>query len=253
MNSKTLVIAGMHRSGTSLVAHYLNECGFYIGDDLLNIDLAPSQASQGHHEDKAFLKFHTDVLKAQRVEVFVSRESKLPIKVSPEMRARASQLVASRENFSQWAWKDPRTTLFLDFWNEMLDQPKYLFLFRHPLTVVDSILRRGTDRHITKKPIIGLRAWNVYNYQILKFFKAHSSESFLCEIDTLITQPQQLRNKLEKDWDFELKSVSFEEVFTKKAFNADDSISQPLGRWFSRDIAKAESLYAQLVEMASNQ
>jgi hypothetical protein len=45
-------------------------------------------------------------------------------------------------SYENWGWKEPRATLFLDFWRATLPDLKFLALYRHYAQVVDSLLRR---------------------------------------------------------------------------------------------------------------
>ncbi|QJX01931.1 hypothetical protein HML84_06000 [Alcanivorax sp. IO_7] len=59
MSSTTVIIAGMHRSGTSLTASLLKDAGVDIGDDLL----PPAPDNQrGFFEDRGFQEFHEQVM-----------------------------------------------------------------------------------------------------------------------------------------------------------------------------------------------
>ena len=49
--NKVLVILGMHRSGTSLVANWLHDCGLHVGDRLLEGTFANEK---GYFEDLIF-------------------------------------------------------------------------------------------------------------------------------------------------------------------------------------------------------
>ena len=51
MNGKVFFLAGMHRSGTSLTAMWLQKCGFQLGDNLLS---GAWDNKYGHFEDKDF-------------------------------------------------------------------------------------------------------------------------------------------------------------------------------------------------------
>ena len=62
---------------------------------------------------------------------------------SPE-RAPAASLEAPghRRDIDLWGWKDPRTSLLLTFWDSLLDEARYLFVYRHPVDVLSSLVRR---------------------------------------------------------------------------------------------------------------
>jgi hypothetical protein len=259
MSSKALIITGMHRSGTSLTAHYLNECGIYIGDRLTNSNLNQSRSFySGHHEDREFSDFHKYVLKKKRIDAFLGRrftlpvQYKLPICVDVRDRQTALNLVASRSDLPQWGWKDPRTSLFLDFWHEVLSDVSYLFLFRHPLAVVDSLIRRGAETHITRKPVIGLRVWKLYNQQVLRFWKQHSDVSLLCDIDELIDDPDAVRLYLQEKMGFQLHPVPLEDIFKRQAFRSEYSPKmEQLKEKYPREVAECLSLYEEIRSLSN--
>ena len=60
MNSKVLVIVGMHRSGTSVITQWLYRCGLFIGNNLVGPDTGNEQ---GHFEDADFLRLHQKFLR----------------------------------------------------------------------------------------------------------------------------------------------------------------------------------------------
>ena len=211
-----LIITGMHRSGTSLVARYLQQCGLHIGERILNPDIGNPL---GYYEDIEILQFHKDILVKLGVDAFLTDETKLPLRIDDTDQKRAHELVYSKSVKSQWGWKEPRTTLFLDFWDKILNNARYLFLFRHPLLVVDSLVRRGTDPHIVKKPIIGLKAWRIYNQEILRFWNSHRDKAVICEIDDVIRSAEHLCKYLINKFDISLVPTPFERVFVKQVFH----------------------------------
>ena len=79
---------------------------------------------------------------------------------------------------SCWGWKDPRTCLFLDFWREHLPEARFLFVYRPPLEVLMSLVRRGQFRDLGLMD--GLGAWRVYNTQVAAFCARYPERTFLC-------------------------------------------------------------------------
>lgn len=213
---RVLIVAGMCRSGTSLVSHYLKRCGLNMGEKLL-----PSDAGNelGYFEDEDFLNFHKAVLSKNGIHTFHTDKANLPIRVERADRDRALEMIRGRKNLGQWGWKEPRTTLFLDFWFEIVENARFLFLLRHPLGVADSLLRRGTDPDILRKPILGLKAWRIYNEEILRFVKMHPEVSLVYKIDDLICEPEKICVKLEKQFQIKLNVASFEQVFSEEHFH----------------------------------
>lgn len=256
MDSKVLIITGMHRSGTSLIAEYLSECGLFVGSDLLNLtaDSADS-AYNGHHEDKAFFKLHDQMLKRLHISPFPRYRFRLTNRFNVQEKRTAKALVDARKNLPQWGWKDPRTALFLEAWQDVIPEAKHLLLIRNPLSVVDSLLRRATDQQVTEKPIVGLRAWMVYNYRIRSFLQRHPDSCLLCDIDELISHPQAICSLVEKQLGLALTPVPFESVFSKKGFRAGrseavDRLKSRHGREVTRSLKLYEDLLSKCAPMA---
>jgi hypothetical protein len=124
-----LVIAGMHRSGTSLVAGLCQAAGLHVGDRLLG---AYRGNEAGHFEDLDFVEWHQLVLRANGLapEGFVAEATP---QVPAALERKAEALVATRrEPGGIWGWKDPRTTLHLEFWRRVVPEARFLFIVRRP-------------------------------------------------------------------------------------------------------------------------
>src|SRR5436305_1664761 len=148
--SRPVVITGMHRSGTSLVASYLSTLGIQMGDRLIPAD---RRNPRGYFEDTGFVELHGRILRDATVEEPGHRDwgwtesERLDRGVLARYAGEARALAAGRAGGEGvWGWKDPRTTLLLDFWDEILEErPLYLLLYRLPWEVFDSMQRLGAD------------------------------------------------------------------------------------------------------------
>jgi glycosyltransferase involved in cell wall biosynthesis len=182
---RILVIAGMHRSGTSLLAALAGEAGFDMGARLL---AAGPGNPGGHFEDLDFLELHDAALAARGA---------ASLAVAPDFRfaPTAAELAAARELLRQrqakprWGFKDPRATLFLDFWSDLLPEARFLLLYRHPAAVILSLLRRGLDLDAIADPAVALRCWEVYNGRALAFRREHPERCELWELRALAADP----------------------------------------------------------------
>lgn len=199
--SKVLVIVGMHRSGTSLLAHYVQECGLFIGSDLLGKH--PSNPA-GHFEDREFLSLHNELLAAHAMDHKIT--SKIPWVIDGTFYKRAETLISQRNKYESWGWKDPRTCLFLDFWNAMLPQTTvYLVCYRNYSQVIKSLLvrdivryRRVTNRlerilnprfntkQISQYAEENLKMWIHYNSEILQLLESKKPQCILMPFDEMI-------------------------------------------------------------------
>jgi GT2 family glycosyltransferase/glycosyltransferase involved in cell wall biosynthesis len=178
-----LIITGMHRSGTSLTASLLQSAGLFIGHRLMG---AGCGNAAGHFEDLDFYDLHRKALRAtgHADEGFVkSAHVDLPQPLEQEAR----QLIAARESLGEpWGWKDPRSTLFLDHWQRLLPHSFYLFVFRAPWEVVDSLYRRS-DEVFGLNPQLALDTWYHYNVRLKQFVQRHTDQSLIYELPQVIS------------------------------------------------------------------
>jgi hypothetical protein len=187
MNSATpLVITGMHRSGTSLVARFFYHAGVDMGERF--VGARPSNP-YGHYEDVEILEFHRNILLR---EFGHSMWVPGPPPLSATDRIRAEDLIMVRMEKSHWGWKEPRTSLFLDMWGELLPGALFLFVVRHPLLVLDSLSRRNHTRfyHFGKHNTF-LKAWLTYNRACLDFYRSHRPRSLLIMLEGVLQQMEQ--------------------------------------------------------------
>ena len=253
MDRKILIITGMHRSGTSLISQYLNKCGIDIGKELINLDsISSDSAFNGHHEDKDFLDFHESLLqKSWKIPfkkanyAFPTNEFALPLFIGQKEQLEAERIIQKRAKLEQWGWKDPRTSLFLDFWQQRLKDSTYLLLFRHPLTVVDSVVRRGTDKTVIAKPEIALKTWILFNKKILSFQEKHQDRCIVFNIQDIIESPSSLCQALQQKFDFNLTAIDFTTVYKQKSLKQE---STDLAKLYSFD-TKHKNLLSKSMEI----
>ena len=183
--TRPLVITGMHRSGTSLVASLFAGAGVNVGTRLIG---ASRGNARGHWEDLDFYEFHARVLEANGVgsEGFSCAADLI---VPPPLRDEAVAVVAAKAAAATpWGWKDPRTTLFLEFWQSLLPEAVFVFVFRSPWEVADSLFRRG-DELFVRHPAFAVRVWHHYNRRILDFCTAHAPRCLVTEVTQMVADP----------------------------------------------------------------
>lgn len=180
---QVLIVGGMHRSGTSLLASLCEGAGVSMGDRLLGVGGGGNP--KGHYEDCDFLEFHQQALLANGLNP-AGYTTQATIHVPEAMLDRAESLIASRSGPDRlWGWKDPRTILFLDFWHALLPNAKYLFVFRSPWEVIESFFRRG-DGEFIHNPSLAVSVWLHYNRLIVDFVKRHPSQCVFKELSQAI-------------------------------------------------------------------
>lgn len=195
--SRPVVITGMHRSGTSLVASYLASLGIGLGDRLLAAD---ARNPHGYFEDADFRQLQGEILTdgtpgddgGHRDWGWTENE-RLDRGRLAHWTEPARALAAARSGRpGLWGWKDPRTSLLLDFWDEILDhRALYVLLYRFPWEVADSMQRVGADVFLDH-PEYAYRIWAFYNRHLLDFHRRHPDRSLLVSTNALLRDPARL-------------------------------------------------------------
>ncbi|PSB14452.1 hypothetical protein C7B69_19075 [filamentous cyanobacterium Phorm 46] len=205
-----LIITGMHRSGTSLTAAFLQAIGLELGDNLLRGNY---WNPKGYFEDIDFVEFQRTVLQtcsrfdeAGFPDWGWTESEQLDKQKLNTNQETAQQLVKSRSHQSGfWGWKDPRTSLMLDFWNQIIPNARYLFVYRYPWDVADSILRLNIP-FFSERPESCLKVWKFYNRHILEFYKKHSHQCLLVSLNALLASPDRVLELLTTKLNLPLKS-----------------------------------------------
>lgn len=241
MNSRTLVILGMHRSGTSLTANWVSKCGLNLGSELLGSSFGNPK---GHYEDIDFFKLHKRILESNN---FPSSGliTEQPL-INHYFNKKLVEIVTRKSSLNkQWGWKEPRTCLFIDDYRELLgDSGKYIIVYRPFHQVVYSLLRRDIktfdlnypnrnlknkvkfivkknkfhENIIEKKKNHYLECWNFYNKKIISFISTTKKEKYIVtNQEHLLKEDQNIFEKLQ-DWNFDLKYFQFSKVFQSSLF-----------------------------------
>jgi len=144
VHKNVICIIGMHRSGTSMVARLMNQCGLNLGPE--ERLLGPNaDNTMGHFEHMGFLEIDDALLKH-----FGGSWDNPPILNSGwendinlgELVAKAEKLIDTFTNSAPWGWKEPRTTLLLPFWQKLLPHLRYVICIRDPLEAARSLATR---------------------------------------------------------------------------------------------------------------
>ncbi len=198
---QTLIITGMHRSGTSLTASLLESAGVDVGRRLLQ---SHESNKKGHFENLDFLDFHSKVLFSQGVSPDGWTEE--TVTVPEQFLAKAKSIVQKNMSQPVWGWKEPRTTLFLDFWANLLPEAKFIFVYRSPWEVIDSLYRRG-DATFVDNPNFALQVWLNYNEIIRNFCDRFSKRCLLFKLENIIKDPNILVTSIKDKFGIPLKAV----------------------------------------------
>ncbi len=160
--SKVVIILGMHRSGTSLIAGILHHLGVDMGRHLLGRSWSNPL---GHFENIEFLDLNERILKeaggSWREPPRKEKILELNGKFSEEIRN-----VIKKNKNNVWGWKDPRTVLTIDLFINFLENPYFIVCNRNVMDIAKSLYKRD------KIPIEeGLNLIKIYINRINEFFR----------------------------------------------------------------------------------
>jgi len=168
---KTIVILGMHRSATSLLARTLHgEC--YLGSDKWFIPPAHDNP-KGFFEDRRIVLFNDLMLSSQGaswdnpIVMDIDRLNKTQLDNGQSLVEYAKGILSDmykEAGDKTLGIKDPRMCLLIDFWWPLLENPQIVCSFRDEEGIAKSLHTRSGMK-IEK----GIEITRFYNNEVKKF------------------------------------------------------------------------------------
>lgn len=154
----SVVVLGMHRSGTSAAAGALRAAGLEVPDDSYLKPLARDEL-KGFFEPLELVELNEELLVRLGGDWSAPpADTEWTDPTISTLRARAADTFQRVMPPERWLWKDPRTCLTLPFWLDALDvRPHILFVYRDPREVARSLAQRARF-----SPFVGLALWERY-------------------------------------------------------------------------------------------
>ena len=147
MKKQAIVVLGMHRSGTSLLAKALEIFEYDFSENLMQ----PNQDNpSGFWEDVDIVELNESLLSSNQVSWDIPIDPR-SYDFSNDFKDRARRVLDSKfSERSRLIIKDPRISILLKFWSEQLAEldvhVKYVVSYRNPLSVASSLkFRDGID------------------------------------------------------------------------------------------------------------
>ncbi len=172
ISQQPIIILGMHRSGTSILAEILGNLGVFLGNDQ-NI----------HKESKFFLESNNLLLNVAHAnwDYPLLFENLINEKTSANAAVNLLKSLVNNNSFKNfwgmknlltlnyrkiiWGWKEPRTTITFPIWHKLYPNAKYIFIIRNGVDVAFSLKNREYKR-------IGQIQNNVYSLRCLNIDEA---------------------------------------------------------------------------------
>ena len=182
---KTVIVLGMHRSGSSMVSEILSRLGVNMGKETL----APGKDNErGFFENKYFFELNRKILaKAGGNWVKIpSRKSILKLKKDKSLIKQMKNIFNSQKD-KIFGWKDPRTTITFPLYEPFLKNPYIIICKRNQRAIARSLKKRNNfpinfSLKLTSKYLKRLKEYNLSkSYPVLKldyenFFKDPKKE-----------------------------------------------------------------------------
>ncbi len=196
MSHDLYIVTGMHRTGTSLVAHMLEVYGISLPGEL--VEAAPDN-EKGFFEDKAFVALNDELLDFMglnwsSLSGFGLTEGDFNSPRFNHLKSKASALLEERHAAGvSWAFKDPRVARLWPFWAKLLDKQgintRLVIPFRAPAEVVGSLAKRNEFNSLKSQCL-----YFQYYYEIIS--ASASLPTLFLDYHRVLAEPRQALHDL---------------------------------------------------------
>ena len=228
-----------------MLTRLLHACGLYLGP---KDALMPPQADNpdGFWEHLGFVALNDELLDALGGAWDLPPKAEENFSDAPRMdslRMKGRLLIEGFDSADVWGWKDPRNSLTLPFWQDLLPELKTLIMVRNPLEVAYSMRKRNGTSYA-----FGLRLWEIYNRRLIE--TADNYERLFTHYDLFFQNPEQ---ELQRIANFiglpDAKIRGAAELVATRRRHTHFSVDQLLDAGVSREVVE---LYRMLIAQASS-
>ena len=201
-----IVIAGMHRSGTSLLANMLETLGLNLGEKLQEAD---QYNPDGYKEDTEILNINRNLFKRLLNSeqgwpdwgwTTKSNDEEQSLEPDRLWEKEATEYLARRAKEHQlFGWKDPRNSLLLNSFDKINDNIKVIAVYRAPWEIVEA-LQSLQSKIFQANPHWCIKIWAHYNQKLIDFHAANPHKIILIKSEDLKEDPSCLPKVLSKKW-----------------------------------------------------
>jgi hypothetical protein len=256
LESRAVIVVGMHRSGTSAVARGLQALSVYLGKDFLD---AQPENPTGYWEDKGVVEINERVLKTLGLRwddaspIARARFRAFRIRM---LRAAAARYV--RRTFGSqplWGFKDPRTIRLLPFWQGVFHRctvaDSYVVVIRNPRSVAASLFRRQAMDAAEAQ-----RLWLIHMVPFLR--DVRNRPMVVVDYDLLMLQPRTQLERIAGALNLSLNATNAGEVDRFAADFLDETLRHSIFASNELDHSGPEGrltheAYALLYELAADE
>jgi GT2 family glycosyltransferase len=159
-----ILILGMHRSGTSIVARLLNMMGAYFAPEGVSTG-ASAENPKGFWERRDVRALNDMLLQSagadwDRLSSF--SRVRVPKESAAHFKKEAGKIILAMDAHRPWFLKEPRLCVLAPLWLDLLELPVCVIVYRSPLEVARSLEMRNEF-----SPAFSLALWERYNVAAL--------------------------------------------------------------------------------------
>ncbi len=170
-----IIIIGMHRSGTSLLAKALKDSGLFIGTKIeensesiffrkINNWLLHQSSATWDYPAPIYNLLNNDTVRAMSVE-YIKTLMNMPHIIEFTGLKKYIANKCSFPSYKEWGWKDPRNTFTLPIWLDIFPEAKIVHIRRHGTDVAQSLLLRYKANLATAQRLNKKRRFLYYMYK----------------------------------------------------------------------------------------
>lgn len=181
------VVLGMHKSGTTLVSQILHHSGINMGDE---IDTQVGYDKGNQYERVSTWQLNEDIL-GSRGKLSIDIGTPQSLVLTDDQRRRMRSIIDDAcRAYSDWGFKDPRTTLTYPLWAQELPEHKIIAIYR-PIDQLwqryrPKLHRRYRDPKMAYKLVL---RWSEHNTSIVQVLNNTASPFAVFEFGDLMRVP----------------------------------------------------------------
>lgn len=200
---KNALILGSGRSGTSLLAGTLANCGYFLGE---NSYPANEENPKGYFEDDRINRINEELL-AQVVPFRIGGVlrkylmplsmpygmrwlARVPLKTHLSCSASLANRIESFTRYEPYCFKDPRLSYTLQLWRPFLKNTVFLCVFRNPAATVNSIITHCSKGEYRRGIIMNAQrafaVWELIYQHILEIHYVQGGEWVFVHYDQML-------------------------------------------------------------------
>ncbi|WP_198133767.1 sulfotransferase [Roseobacter sp. GAI101] len=195
LHKNPVIVLGMHKSGTTLISETLHASGIAMIDT----------TQEGGYDDgnkmerEATRCLNIALLGCEDLESVRITQSLDVATTTLDQRAHGRAVLETASRNGAWGFKDPRTLLTYDYWEDLIGTPQLVGIFRDPAEVFRHYARRPWWRWIRQDPMYipaAMHAWCVYNDALLTLARRRP-DMLLLDYAAFMSSPLEM-SRLEK-------------------------------------------------------